>query len=205
MATVTESSDERLLDILRREGASSVSEIATATEVTATAVRQRLNRLMAEGLIERSLRRAPRGRPSHCYSLTEKARRQAGTNFADLAIVLWNEIRAIRDPAVRRGLLERLARTMADSYGSAVNGESTSERMQSVVELFADRHVRLEVDQSGQLPVLKAVECPYPELAEKDRGICALEGMLFSALLDTDVKLSHCRLDGHHCCEFQSN
>ena len=66
--------------------------------VTATAVRQRLQRLMAEGLIERHTERKGRGRPNHRYSLTEKGERSAGTNFSDLAVVLWEEIKAVDDP-----------------------------------------------------------------------------------------------------------
>ena len=51
---------------------------------------------MADGLIERRTEKAGRGRPNHRYSLTEKGERAGGTNFADLAIVLWEEIKAVR-------------------------------------------------------------------------------------------------------------
>ena len=99
MSTPTETSDGQLLELLRTKGAMSISEVATATEVTATAVRQRLTRLIGQGMVARDVTRSGRGRPSHRYSLTDKARRQVGTNFADLAIVLWNELR--RSPTPR--------------------------------------------------------------------------------------------------------
>lgn len=205
MATVADTSDAKLLDLLRSEGSMSVLDLGLAMEVTATAVRQRLARLMADDLVDRQVQRAVRGRPSHRYSLTEKARRQVGGNFADLAMILWNEIRAIGDPAVRLGLLQRLAKTMAQMYRPLVDGLSTSERMRAVADLFADRGIPMEVDESSQLPVLRALECPYPELAEQDRGICAMEQMMLSELLESDVRLSLCRLDGGTCCEFQSS
>ena len=72
-----------------------------------------------QGLIDRELARAGRGRPSHRYALTEKGRRQTGANFVDLALALWKEVRAIEDPEVRRGLLQRIAKTMAAMYGAA--------------------------------------------------------------------------------------
>ena len=78
---------------------------------------------MAQGLIERHLTRAGRGRPSHRYGLTEKGRRQTGANFVDLALALWKEIREIEDPEVRRGLLQRIAKTMAGMYGDQVQGD----------------------------------------------------------------------------------
>ena len=67
----TESSDICILDLLRKAGPLGVNDLAQATQVTATAVRQRLVRLMAQGLIDRELTRAGRGRPSHRYGLTE--------------------------------------------------------------------------------------------------------------------------------------
>ena len=161
----------RYLNLVRESGAIGVADLASAMQVTATAIRQRLSRLMAEGLIERELTKATRGRPSHRYRLTDKGIRQAGSNFADLAIALWQEIRQIKDPEIRSGLLRRIAQTMASAYGDQVVGQTTVERMESVKELLADRKVPFAVDTSGQLPVLTALACPYPELAEQDRGI----------------------------------
>jgi DeoR family suf operon transcriptional repressor len=93
--TTVESSDRGLTDLLRRQGAMNVSELMAAMQVTATAVRQRLVRLMNQGLVEREAAKAGRGRPSHRYTLTEKARRQAGSNFADLTLALWKEVRSV--------------------------------------------------------------------------------------------------------------
>ncbi|MBL9123230.1 MAG: winged helix DNA-binding protein [Planctomycetaceae bacterium] len=203
MSATTEQSDATLLDQLR-VGPKSIADLEGAMAVTATAVRQRLSRLMALGLVERELHRAERGRPSHRYRLTEKARRQNGSNFADLALVLWRELRAIKDPEVRRGLLARVADAMAAEYEPEVSGSTAAERMESVSQLLAERRVPFQVDASGALPVLTALDCPYPQLAEQDRGICAVEKMLFSRLLEQDVRLSQCRLDGHACCQFET-
>lgn len=205
MTTPTETSDGQVLELLRQRGAMSVTEVAEASEVTATAVRQRLNRLMAQGLIAREVTREGRGRPSHRYSLTEKARRQVGTNFTDLAVVLWNEIRAIKDPAIQRGLLERLARSLAGMYANKMAGSTPEARMESLKDLFAERRIPINVNPAGPGPQLAILDCPYTDLAEQDRGVCAMEKMLFSELLQTDVKLSQCRLDGHSCCQFQTN
>jgi predicted ArsR family transcriptional regulator len=119
---------------------------------------------------------------------------------------LWQEIRAVKDPAVRRGLFQRIADALARHYQGLITGATTAERMSAVARIFAERRVPLSVapDAAGQLPVLTVEDCPYPELAEQDRGICAVEKMVFSQLLDQDVKLTQCRLDGHTCCQFEA-
>jgi predicted ArsR family transcriptional regulator len=203
---VAESSDVGMLDLLRKSRPLGVSELAQAMGVTATAVRQRLVRLMDQGLVDRQqLSPAGRGRPGHRYQLTEKGRRQTGANFADLSLALWQEIRAIQDPEVRRGLLGRVAKTLATMYTPHVQGETTAERMKSITRIFADRDVPLDVEDSGKLPVLTALACPYPQLAEQDRGICALERMMLSELVGDGLTLSSCRLDGDSCCKFEVN
>lgn len=198
------SSDTPLLDLLRKRDAMTVTELAAAMGVTPTAVRQRLNRLMAQRLVRRTAEIAGRGRPSHRYELTDAGRRKTGSNFADLAVALWQEVREIKDPEVRNGLLQRLAKRLAESYGGQMNGRTLAEKMQSLADLFGERRVPFAVDNSGRLPVLTAQACPYPELAEQDRSICAMERMLFSELLGESVRLADCRLDGDACCTFQA-
>ena len=105
----------------------------------------------------------------------------------------------------RRGLLERLAKTMAQMYGDRVTSNTVKERMASVRALFAERGVAFSIDEQSELPILIAETCPYPDLAEKDRGICSLEKMLLSELLDENVSLTGCRLDGATCCTFETH
>ena len=203
--TSVTTSDVGILDLMRKLGPLNVLRLAELTQVTATAVRQRLVRLMSQGLIERVTEKQSRGRPSHRYSLTEKGRRQSGANFVDLALALWHEIREIKDLEVRRGLLQRLSARMAAMYARDIRGASMEERMQSVSELFAQRNVPFSVERNGSLPILKVEACPYPQLAEQDRGICSLEKMMFSEMLGEKVKLTDCRLDGATCCRFETN
>ncbi|MEI6241121.1 MAG: winged helix-turn-helix transcriptional regulator [Planctomycetia bacterium] len=201
------SSDAALLEVLRVDGAVEVGTLATALGVTATAVRQRLERLMKAGLVERSAheRATGRGRPAHRYSLTEKGRRSGGDNFRDLALVLWREVRGIREPDVRRGLLARLGSAMANTYKDRVSGPTPEARLHDVASLFSERRLSCSVDAdgvAGGLPVLTTYACPYPDLAEEDRGICAAERVMLEELVGAPVKLSECRLDGSSCCRF---
>jgi len=203
MSLEVESSDVALLDLLRKHGSLSVAQLQSPMQVTATAVRQRLVRLLAQGDIERQTERISRGRPVHRYGLTEKGRRRAGANFADLAIALWQEIREIKDAEVRQGLLQRLSKRLAAQYASQIEGETVEQRMESLAELFRERQIPFEVERSHELPLLRATACPYPDLAEQDRSICSMERLMFSELLGTNVRLSDCRLDGHNCCTFE--
>lgn len=211
-ASMSELSDQTIVDFLRRRSAASIGDLIEYTGVTATAVRQRLTRLMRDGMVERVAeaagQRLPaqgRGRPSHQYSLTDAGRRSGGTNYDVLAQVLWDEIRGVPDMAVRQGLLKRISERLSDLYREQVVGGTLRERMTSLAGVMALQEVPFEVSGSADLPVLTAVACPYPDLAERDRSVCAMEKMLLSRVLGENLKLSECRLDGATCCTFEAS
>jgi len=197
--------DECIIQHLRRQGDCTISELTKLTGVTHTAIRLRLNRLMEQGLVLRQAEeRTGRGRPTHRYSLTRAGQRSGGSNCEDLAGVLWSELRSIKDVDVRQGLLRRIAGRLTETYQGQIEGAELQGRMESLVSLMAERDVPFEVNENEQgLPVLTALSCPYPDLAEQDRSICAMEKMLFSEILDEGLRLSECRLDGAQCCTFE--
>jgi predicted ArsR family transcriptional regulator len=118
-------------------------------------------------------------------------------------MALWSEIRQIKDVEVRRGLLNRISAQLAAVYADQIHGSTTAEKMVSLAEIFEQRQIPFAVETSHELPVLTALACPYPQLAEQDRSVCAMEKMLFAELLGEDLKLSQCRLDGESCCTFE--
>lgn len=201
----TRSTDAAVIDILRLRDSQRIGELAEALGVTATAVRQRLDRLMRAGLVERSAVSGPRGRPAHAYRLTEAGRKIGGDNFRDLALVLWREIRSVRDVSIRSGLMGRIGSALAETYRPRVSGASAAERLESVAEMLRGRNICCSVEMAagdGRLPVLTSHACPYPDLAEHDRGICAAERLMLQELVGTDVRLAECRLDSGSVCRF---
>ncbi len=197
-------SDRAVLDLLRQRDSISASQLAEELGVTDTATRQRLNRLMEQGLLERETIRHGRGRPSHQYRLSHQGQQTAGDNFFDLALTLWNEIRSITDPEIRRGLLGRIASSLGDRYSEKIVGDTPRERMEALGRVFTEKDIPCSVQGDALLPVLSVHACPYPELAENDRAVCAMEKHLFSGLLQTDLQLTSCRLDGAGGCTFET-
>ena len=204
MRATLESSDRQFLERLHRLGSATVQEICGELGVTATAVRQRLNRLQGAGLVSRITVRAGRGRPHHAYRVTEAGQRDLGDNYADLAMILWRELHAIEEPEVRERIIHRIEDALVQQLGNGVGGATVAERLGRLGAAMAGRGYDVETDFTGTLPVLRENNCPYLELASSDPGICELEQNVFRRVLGTDVTLTHCCLEGHTCCEFQA-
>jgi DeoR family suf operon transcriptional repressor len=202
MANGNATADADLLNLLADSEPLGISDIGLHFSVTRTAVRERLFRLMGDGLVERELLRGGRGRPSYRYLRSHKARKLAGNNYSDLAAVLWQEVLGIEDSRRRQRVVRRIAAALKALYANAIHGTTLKARMESLRELLEKRRVRCEVDTPRGGPTITLRDCPYLDLADVDSTVCEMETMLFSHLLGDEVRLSQCRLDGHGCCQF---
>jgi len=179
MAPQLSEGDLQLIESLRL-APMSIVQLGEALDVSANAVRQRLNRLMAAG---------------------------AGDNLPDLAKALWLEIESIEDPQVRQTLLTGAMRRLLGSYESEVIGETLEDRLVSIQKFFDDRGVPIVIENNvsdGQLPVLRVLECPYPGLEDRENHFCELEKQLFAKVIGSPVQLCQCQKDGDSCCSFES-
>lgn len=202
MPAQLEKSDQPLLELLRETGGLSIQELMDRLSVTATAVRQRLDRLCAAGLVEKEeIRAANRGRPSHLYRVSESGLRSLDGTMVDLARIVWDEIQAIDDHSVRNYLLNRISQRLAAHYSPAPGDNNSnkdlSTRLEKLAETLRARQfpVIVQQDPGTMLPILKINGCPYPELSGRSHDICEVEEAMFSELLGQRVKLRHCRCD----------
>jgi len=196
--------DQLVLDILRREEGLSIQDLMERLEVTATAIRQRVDRLEEHGYIERRKQTVGRGRPSFTYFLTDKGWTQAGVTYSDLAIALWNVIQSCEQPGIKSEIVNRVAERMGEMFRTMLPDAPLQERMRILAGLLSNRKVPTTMSEGLGLPVLEVHACPYPDLVSDglDRSVCHLEQMALSNALGHPVELSKCRLDGHGCCQF---
>ena len=205
MRTSLDIAEREFLETLRKHPQVTVQQLCAELSVTANAVRQRLSRLQAAGFIQREAEtRTGRGRPGFAYSVTELGLRQLGDNYSDLAMILWREVRNIPEADVRERLFGRIREALAERYGRQVeSGAATSRQLHGLRSELEGHGFSVEIDENGQLPIIRENNCPYLDIAEHDRGICELEQSVFEAVLGTNVQLTQRCVDGHSCCEFE--
>ncbi len=206
--------DRELLAAMRFGQCMGIGELTEQLGVTATAVRQRVDRLLEKGLLERDKVVSGRGRPTFCYQLTLTGHRLAGADSSDLADALWRELLAIEDETLREKILHSVARRLGKQYADqaslstpvANQSDSFEDRLKRLSELMSESKIPIEVSKAGQMPVLDISTCPYPSLTDRsdDRAMCRLEEQMISEALGQQMHLSSCRLDGDSCCQFSA-
>ncbi len=200
--------DRQLLEALRSGHSLGISDLTESLGVTATAVRQLIERLLESGLVEREKIVAGRGRPTYTYKLTLLGHRRAGADHAELADAMWHEILALEPKSLRDALISRIAKRLGQRYGERLSEypreQSLQSRMESLSEVLASYRIPVDVSQSGNLPVIGFLACPHPDLASDSdrRAMCQLEEEMLSEALGSQVQLRSCRLDGESCCQF---
>ncbi len=193
--------DKSVIELLRNSHALTITQLVDQLGVTATAVRQRLNRLVAAGFVQRVEVNSGRGRPVHHYSLTESGFQAAGNNLGDLAKALWEQIHEIEDENVRKKVISGAADRLSQMYSDSIEGETVDQRLQSIAKLFGQREIPFStVEKDGEIS-LQVVGCPYPELSETDHSICEMEQELLSKLTNQPLTVSrdHCGCGGQSC------
>ncbi len=192
-----------LLTILQRRGASTIKELEDALGVTATAVRQQIASLMADGYIEAQVERAGRGRPRHVYSLTPKGRALFPRHYDEFTNTLLREILVSEGPEKVQALLGRLSRRMAEQYERQLSGLPPSERAARLSELLNAKGILTEIKFEPDAIFVHEYTCPYYELALENRAICDMEEEMLAHAVQQPVELVKCTLDGHHGCQFR--
>jgi predicted ArsR family transcriptional regulator len=204
MRPALDEGDQDFLQLLHGRGDSTIQELCEAAGVTATAIRQRLARLLDLNLVERVAIRTGRGRPHHNYRLTDVGRQSLGDNYGELARLLWDQIQAIPTGPVRDRLLDGLKDEFAKRLGAAVNGGTVDQRLIQLKVALEARGFDVQVDHDSEGPaILRERYCPYHELAVADRRICDLEQQVFEQILGAPLELVQSCRDGGSCCEFR--
>jgi predicted ArsR family transcriptional regulator len=82
--------DREILEHLHQSDGVDVQSLCDLLGVTRTAIRQRIARLEACGLVLSDLQGQSRGRPRNVYRVTAEGLHALGQNYRQLAVVLWD-------------------------------------------------------------------------------------------------------------------
>ena len=193
----------QVLILLQRKGPVTIKELEYALGVTATAVRQQIGNLLAEGYIQQEVERKGRGRPRHVYSLTPEGRALFPHHYDEFTNSLLGEILVTEGPQKVADLLGGMSRRLAEQYARHIVSQVPAERARELIDLLNAKGVLAEVQVDADGIVFSEFNCPYYELARQYRGICDMEQDMIAQVIQHTVELVSCTLDGHHGCQFK--
>lgn len=199
-----DSKDREILEYLQRNGGATVQELCDLLEVTRNAIRQRISRLEACGVLRSEQQSQSRGRPKNVYRVTAEGLHSLGEDYRELAVVLWESIVGLEDSVVKEQLISQVRDRLAERFRHKLTETASAElRLDQLADEMKSSGFNVESDHSAILPILRETNCPFPMLADVDETICQVEREVLEQVLGAPVEFKNRCRDGHHCCEFE--
>lgn len=202
------SSDTRreLLQIIKRRGSLSVDEAMDALGMARTTVREHLLQLKEKGLLTRSVEREGRGRPSHRYEMTRRAKVLFPSRDGEL---MGRLVRFLNEQGV-----EDLVQTFFESYWHD-RTEAVKQKLKDVASGDIDDKVetlRQILEEEGFMPqisredsqvTVRECNCPFPESVKETRIPCRLEEEFYREIFGAELeRVSHIP-EGNSACTYE--
>jgi len=190
---------------LKQAGEAGAEELAATLHVTASAVRQQLDGLVADGLVaHRSQPRGP-GRPTHLYRLTRAAEPLFPKAYGGLTNELLGYV-GDADPSMVDGLFDRRRQRRYEGARArlAAAGRSLEARVAELAHIL---------DEDGYLAGFEALpdgtyrivehNCAVLDVAERYGQACSSEiAFLRQALPDARIERVSHMIAGAHSCAY---
>ena len=194
-----------LLMLMKQRGVISLDDAQAATDLTRTTLREHLNHLERDGLVERFTKRQGRGRPSLRYRLTTEGARLFPTRDG----ILLGGLLAFLEQEGRDDLIEAFfvqfweERRRDIAYRMAACDPDDQEgRLALLEELLHEQGFMPEVHQKEAGLVIRACNCPFPEAVRRTRLPCQLEAQFFKDLFDDRIGRVTYIPDGSPACTY---
>jgi predicted ArsR family transcriptional regulator len=176
---------DAILFQLKSLGEARAETLANRLGISVQAVRQRLERLLAERLVAFSDRAQGRGRPRRLWSLASGAASLFPDTHAQLTVELIGAIRRELGEGALAQLLDRRREQMAAAYRTRLDREpGIAGKLAALVDLRAAEGymARLETAPDGSF-LLVEDHCPICAAALACQGFCSIELGIFQDLL----------------------
>jgi len=200
MAEYTEAERPRTLDLLKIHGPANIPGLARLLGVNPNAVRQQLEALHREGLVDMKTARRGVGRPTQIWSLTPKAEALFPQAYGMMAVDLLRRLREIDGDEKIAKLFARRTRGLLKEYRKRLSGKNPVDRLRELARI-RDREGYMARPSPGGLT---EHHCPIAALAKEFPLVCQYEKLLFEAALGVKVDRTQHLASGDSACVYRT-
>jgi predicted ArsR family transcriptional regulator len=195
----------RIMRLLVGNPPQTVADLMRSTGVTRTAVTEQLNELAAAGFVERTTERLrTRGRPRHRFAATDVSLQLLFAGNESLLVpAMWQAITEAGGDALRRKILKRVSRLVADHYKPRITGDTPRDRLVQFTALLREEGNLVDVEENGNgRLVMHRRNCPFISMLEETRAVCFVDLEVMNLVVGVRVRRTNSRHDGDPCCSF---
>jgi DeoR family suf operon transcriptional repressor len=199
-----------LLGLLKRLGESDAAELAEARGISASAVRQQLDTMLDNGLVQRRhVATGRRGRPTVKWSLTAKGHQLFPYRYDALATDVLGHLAEIDDSLVDEVFERRRRERVKRARERLAAHDTVDARVEELARILDDdgyvaEAIAPEPDDPTQTWRVVEHHCAIFDVAERYRSACITElEFIREALPDAEVERVHHILGGDSNCGYE--
>lgn len=196
-------SETQIVLALKREGLLSLIELSERVGISKMAVLNHIQKLEAQGMVERRLVKTKVGRPYYKFGVTDNSK----ISLAPSDISMLNEFVEYMDEnghttIVENFLRERYGQVRID-YEKKLSRVDPEKRVEALARLREEENYFPELKKGGKDNYeLLEYNCPIFSISKKFGVACSLETQLFSSVLGREVTSTHRQVNGSDVCKF---
>ena len=206
------STRERILAHLKRRPGQGVDALAGVLGLAPMTIRQHLDKMRGDNLIEAQIQRRRIGRPANVYFLTALGEERFPRAYDRLAELLLEEMSSVAPGRAeregdgeegRRELLRRIAHRAARPHLRKLEKLAPQQRWRATGDILREESGFTELEESGECYELREYNCVYQRVAESHNAVCTFHAEYVSELVGQVVELVSCKCSGADVCGFR--
>ncbi|MDA0841627.1 MAG: transcriptional regulator [Planctomycetota bacterium] len=203
MANEKQSTRNTILNLVKKNGEMTIKQLSDVLGITSMGVRQHLESLEKEELIQCRMERQKVGRPVQIFSLTESANKRFPSGYEPLVLGLLQDLEALDGPEKVHQLLHMRKEGLAKEYRAKMLNADDDDRFAILAQMRDLDGYMCEAlkGEDGKLCIVEH-HCPISEVARKFPEICSIEHALFEEALDTRLQRHEHIMNGDKCCKY---
>lgn len=181
----------RIIELLKTQGPLTAKVLAQELNVTTMGVRQHMLALEESGDVVFQDEKAPRGRPTRYWSLTQKTNSHFADRHDELTVQLIDSVIAVfGDDGLNKLITNREESSMRSYQLALADRYGVQEKLQTLAKIRSDEGYMATVEQEDDFFWLLENHCPICAAATKCTNFCRSELQLFQNLLSDEAVIS---------------
>ncbi|MBC7001843.1 transcriptional regulator [Photobacterium sp. BZF1] len=182
---------DKILYRMKREGPVTAKILAEEFQLTTMGVRQHLQGLEEDGLVDFEDIKAKVGRPTRHWHLTQKGHRRFADRHGDLIIQMLDSVEELFGQEGLGKVVDRREDQTFEQYQTQLAGvENIAEKLQILTTLREREGYMAELHQDGEDFVLIENHCPICHAAQRCPSLCQSELAVFQRLLGNEYQVN---------------
>jgi DeoR family suf operon transcriptional repressor len=193
-----------VLVALKRRGEATADELATALDISASAVRQHLSALRSAGFIAARQERGHTGRPADKYHATDRSEPLFVATDGSLSLELLEHIEQ-EDPELVDRVFERRRRRLVDEAKDSLEGKTVDQQIAVLTDLLDSQGFLADSDTLSDTRFrINLHSCAVWTVANRYQQACTAElDFIRDVIPDATVERVTLKTDGAHTCVYE--